>query len=164
MKKTMLVLALLVIAAMALVACQPAAPEKEVVVETVVVEVEGETKTETIVETVEVEVEGETVIETVIVEVEATPEPVDRQGGWLDTIIVVEEPSNDAAVTRLEAGDIDVYAYNISEPDIAQRIFDSETLVYETAYGNYNDITFMPSTTAEFSDGRLNPFFSPKVR
>ena len=39
----------------------------------------------------------------------------------MDTIIVVEEPSSDAAVTRLEAGDIDVYAYNISEPDIAQR-------------------------------------------
>ena len=78
-------------------------------------------------------------------EVEVTPEPVTRQGGWLDTIIIVEEPSSDAAVTRLEAGDIDVYAYNISEPDIAQRIFDSETLAYQTAYGNYNDITFMPS-------------------
>ncbi len=162
MKKMILVLALLVIAAMALAACQPAAPEKEVVVETVVVETEGET----IVETVVVETEGETIVETVIVEVEvvATPEPVTRQGGWLDTIIMVEEPSSDSAVTRLEAGDIDVYAYNISEPDIAQRIFDSETLTYETAYGNYNDITFMPSTAAEFSDGRLNPFFSPKVR
>jgi peptide/nickel transport system substrate-binding protein len=166
MKKTILVLALLVIAAMALAACQPAAPEKEVVVETVVVEKEGET----IVETVEVEVEGETVVETVvvekevIVEVEATPEPVTRQGGWLDTIIIVEEPSSDAAVTRLESGDIDVFAYNISEPDIAQRIFDSETLVYETAYGNYNDLTFMPSSGPEFSDGRLNPFYSDKIR
>ena len=162
MKKTILVLALLVIAAMALAACQPAAPEKEVVVETVVVEVEGEK--ETVVETVVVEGEKETIIETVVVEVEATPEPVDRQGGWLDTIIIVEEPSSDAAVTRLEAGDIDVYAYNISEPDIAQRIFDSETLAYQTAYGNYNDLTFMPSTAAEFTDGRLNPFFSAKIR
>jgi peptide/nickel transport system substrate-binding protein len=162
MKKMILVLALLVIAAMALAACQPAAPEKEVVVETVVVETEGET----IVETVVVETEGETIVETVIVEVEvvATPEPVTRQGGWLDTIIMVEEPNGDSAVTRLEAGDIDVYAYNISEPDIAQRVFDSEVLAYQTAYGNYNDITFMPSTTQEFSDGRLNPFFSPKVR
>ena len=149
MKKTILVIALLVIAAMALAACQPATPEKEVVVETVVVETEGET-----------------IIETVIVEVEVevTPEPVTRKGGWLDTIIIVEEPSSDAAVTRLEAGDINVYAYNIAEPDIAQRIFDSETLVYQTAYGNYNDITFMPSSAAEFTDGRLNPFFSDKIR
>jgi peptide/nickel transport system substrate-binding protein len=160
MKKTILLLALLVIAAMALAACQPAAPEKEVIVETVVVE--GETIVETVV--VETEGETETIIETVIVEVEATPEPVTRQGGWLDTIIVVEEPSSDAAVTRLEAGDIDVYAYNISEPDIAQRVFDSEILVYQTSYGNYNDLTFMPSTAATFTDGRLNPFFSDKVR
>ena len=136
MKKTILVLALLVIAAMALAACQPAAPEKEVVVETVVVEKEGETIIET------VEVEGETVVETVIVEkeviveVEASPEPVTRLGGWLDTIIIVEEPSSDAAVTRLEAGDIDVFAYNVSEPDIAQRIFDSESLAYKSSYGN----------------------------
>ena len=138
MKKTILIIALLVIAAMALAACQPAAPEPEVIVETVVVEKEGET----VVETVEVEVEGETVVETVvvteIVEVEATPEPVTRKGSWLDTVIFVEEPSSDAAVTRLEAGDIDVFAYNISEPDIAQRVFDSELLAYQTAYGNYN--------------------------
>jgi len=164
MKKTILVLALLVIAAMALAACQPAAPEKEVVVETVVVEKEGETIIET------VEVEGETVVETVVVtqevvvEVEATPEPVTRQGAWLDTVIFVEEPSSDAAVTRLEAGDIDVFAYNIAEPDIAQRVWDSESLAYETSYGNYNDLTFMPSTAQEFSDGRLNPFYSDKIR
>jgi peptide/nickel transport system substrate-binding protein len=159
MKKNIFILALLVIAALALAACQPAA-EPEVIVETVVVE--GETKTETIVETVEVEVEGETVIETVIVEVEATPEPVTRQGAWVDTVVMVEEPSSDAAVTRLEAGDLDVYAYNIAEPDIAQRIFDSETLSYYTAYGNYNELTFNP--VPEFENGMINPFSSPKIR
>jgi peptide/nickel transport system substrate-binding protein len=37
-------------------------------------------------------------------------------------------------------------------------------LAYETAYGNYNDITFMPSTEKEFTDGRLNPFYSDKIR
>ncbi len=159
-KKLALVLGLLVVASMALAACQPAPvaePETITVVETVVVETEGET----VVETVEVEkvVEVEK-----IVEVEAEPEPVDRDGGWLDTVIFVEEPETDAAISRLEAGDIDVYAYNISEPDPAQRIFDSEVLAYQTAYGNYNDLTFMPSTAAEFTDGRLNPFFSDKIR
>jgi peptide/nickel transport system substrate-binding protein len=139
-----------------------AQPTAETIVETVVVEKEGAT----VIETVVVEKEGETVVETVIVEVEKEPEvePVTRTGGWLDTIIIIEEPSSDAAVTRLEVGDMDVYAYNISEPDIAQRIFDSEVLAYETAYGNYNDLTFMPSTAAEFNDGRLNPFFSDKIR
>ena len=93
-----------------------------------------------------------------------TPEPVDRQGGWLDTIIIVEEPATDTAVIRLEAGDLDVYAVAINEPDIAQMIFDSDVLDYETAYGNYVELTFMPSTEKEFNDGRLNPFFSPKIR
>lgn len=159
MKKNVFIIALLVIAALALAACQPAA-EPEVIVETVMVE--GETKTETIVETVEVEVEGETVIETVIVEVEATPEPVTRQGSWVDTVIMVEEPNSDAAVTRLEAGDLDVYAYNIAEPDIAQRVFDSENLKYYTAYGNYNELTFNPVPV--FETGMINPFSSPKIR
>jgi peptide/nickel transport system substrate-binding protein len=57
MKKTILVLGLLVIAAMVLAACQPAAPTPETVIETVI-------------ETVVVEKEGETIIETVIVEKE----------------------------------------------------------------------------------------------
>jgi peptide/nickel transport system substrate-binding protein len=158
-KKISAVLGLLMVISMILAAC--AQPTAETIVETVIVEKEGET----VVETVEVEKE---VVVTEIVEVEkeveATPEPVDRTGGWLDTIIIVEEPSSDAAVTRLEVGDLDVFAYNVSEPDIAQRIFDSESLVYQTAYGNYNDLTFMPSTAQEFNDGRLNPFFSDKIR
>ena len=158
-KKLILVLGVLVMVSLAVAACQPAPakPETITVIETVVVEKEGETIVETVVVEKEVEVEK-------IVEVEAVPEPVDRIGGWLDTIIFVEEPSSDAAVSRIEAGDIDVFAYNVSEPDIAQRIFDSVNLAYETAYGNYNDLTFMPSTAAEFNDGRLNPFFSDKVR
>jgi peptide/nickel transport system substrate-binding protein len=160
-KKLILVLGVLVMVSLAVAACQPAPaePETVTVVETVVVEKEGETVVETVV--VEKEVEVEKIVE---VEVEKEPEPVDRMGGWLDTIIIVEEPSSDAAVSRLEAGDIDVFAYNVSEPDVAQRIFDSETLVYETAYGNYNDLTFMPSSGPEFNDGRLNPFYSDKVR
>ncbi len=152
---------LLVIGLMALASCQAATPET--VVQTVVVTevVEGET-IETI-ETVEVVVTQEVVTE---VEVTAEPEEVmiDRTGGWLDTVIFIEEPSSDAAVSRLEAGDIDVYAFNISEPDIADRVFASDQVSYQTSYGNYNDLTFMPSSGPEFNDGRLNPFFSDKIR
>jgi peptide/nickel transport system substrate-binding protein len=172
-KKLAIVVVLLMIAPMVLAACG-ATPEK--VVETVIVP--GEAKT--IIETVVVEQtkivteagEEKTIIETVVVEVpkevivEVTPEPgpvAERTGAWLDTVIFTEEPDSDAAVTRLEVGDIDVFAYNVSEPDIAARIFDSASLVYETAYGNYNEITFNPSGP-EFNDGRLNPFSVPKIR
>ncbi len=165
-KKLAVLVVLVMIAPIVLAACGPT-PEPEVIVETVVVEqtkiVTEEGEVVTIVETVPVEIE-KTVVEEVIVEVTAVPEPVERMGAWLDTVIFVEEPDSDAAVTRLEVGDLDVFAYNISEPDIAQRVFDSEILVYETAYGNYNDLTFMPSTNPEFNDGRLNPFYSDKIR
>jgi peptide/nickel transport system substrate-binding protein len=106
----------------------------------------------------------ETAVKEVEVKVTDTPEPVGRTGGWFDTVVFVQEPDSNVAVSRLEAGDIDVYASMISEPDIARRIFDSEVLAYETAYGGSDELTFTPSTNPEFNDGRLNPFYSDKVR
>jgi len=74
-KKLFIVVGLLVIASLALAACQPAAPE-------------------TIIETVIVEVEGETVVEYVEVEVEAAVEEVAAEGECCDvyTIGIFEDP------------------------------------------------------------------------
>jgi len=158
-KKLFLVLGLLVMVSMFVAACQPAAePETVTVIETVIVEKEGET----IVETVVVEKEVVTEVEKVV-EVEKEAEMPERYGAWIDTVIMVEEPSSDAAVSRLEAGDLDVYAYNIAEPDVAERIYASDALKYYVAYGNYNDITFNPAGP-EFETGMLNPFNSAKIR
>ncbi len=166
-----IVVVLLILAPMILAACG-ATSEPERTIETVIVE-----QTRIVTEEGEETAVGKTVIvETVVVEqtkivtevkevvVTPAPEPVDRVGGWLDTVIFTEEPDPDSAVTRLEAGDIDVYTGLISEPDIAQRIFDSGVLAYETSYGGGNELTFMPSTNPEFNDGRLNPFYSDKIR
>jgi peptide/nickel transport system substrate-binding protein len=166
-KKWASLIAVVIVFSMVLTTCGPT-PEPEVIIETVkeTVIVEG---TPQVVEkeVTKVVTEEKTVVETVEVEVQVTaaPPPVERMGAWLDTVVMVEEPDSDAAVTRLEVGDIDVFAYNVSEPDVAQRIWDSETLVYETAYGNYNDLTFMPSAGPEFAEtGVLNPFYSDKIR
>jgi peptide/nickel transport system substrate-binding protein len=140
-KRTLILFSVLIVGAMLLSACGDGA------VETVVVEKEGET----IVETVEV-----------IVEVEPTPEPVTRTGAWVDTVIFVEEPSPDAAVTRILAGDIDLYAFSISEAPIAERIYASDELSYYISYGSFNDITFNPVLILE--DGSLNPFGDPQIR
>lgn len=88
-KNLMTLLALVMVASMLLSACGPT-PEPQVIEKTVVV-------TQEVVKTVEVTKE---------VEVLVTPEPVkiDRKGAWVDTIVFVEEPSADAAVTRLEVG------------------------------------------------------------
>ena len=119
---------------------------------------------ETIIETVIVEKEGETIVETVevVVEVQPEPEAVTRTGAWIDTVIFVEEPSSDSAVSRILAGDLDVYAYSIAEAPIAERIYASDELSYYNSYGSYNEITFNP--VLEFDDGSLNPFGDPQIR
>ncbi len=166
-KKSAAFIAMVMVVSLILTACGPT-PEPQVIEKTVIetVVVEG---TPQVVEKVVTEVVEKVVTEVVEiekqVEVTAVPVPVERMGAWLDTVVMVEEPSSDAGVTRLEVGDIDVYAYNVSEPDVAQRIFDSDIVVYETAYGNYKDLTFMPSAGPEFAEtGVLNPFYSDKIR
>ena len=75
---------------------------------------------------------------------------------------MVEEPNPDAAVTRLEAGDIDVYAFPISSAGTFEKIQASEALDYKTSYGSYNEITFNPSLCAD--ETKINPFGVPAVR
>jgi hypothetical protein len=102
--------------------------------------VEGKTVVETIVQTVEVEKE---------VQVEVTPTPstseADRKGGWLDMIVFIEEPSDQAAITRLDAGEMDVYAYDIANPDIYQTVQGMDNLAYTFAYGSYRELTMNPA-------------------
>ena len=118
---------LLVVVAMVLSAC--ATPEPQVVTQVVEKEVEKIVEVEKQVEKI-VEVEKQVekiVVETVEVEVERD---VARRlvGAWVDSVIVVEEPSSDAGVTRLEVGELDVYAYTISNPEIFRRVEDSAAL------------------------------------
>jgi peptide/nickel transport system substrate-binding protein len=164
-KKWASLIAVVIVFSLMLTTCGPT-PEPEVIIETVkeTVIVEGEAQVVEK-EVTKVVTEEKTVVEEVVVEVTAVPEPEERMGAWIDTVVFVEEPDSDAAVTRLEVGDIDVFAYNVSEPDVAARIFGSDILKYYTAYGNYNDLTFMPSAGPEFAEtGVLNPFYSDKIR
>ncbi len=163
MNKKWTVLTILVLAlALVLVACQ-AEPEMvevtRVVTETVteVVETEGQT------ETVEVEVTRVvTEVETQIVEVAPEPEPVDRNGGWLDTIIFVQEPNQDAAIARLAAGDIDIFADDIGSQAAVQAIADAGNIQTRTQYGLYDEIFFNNGVCAD--ENVLNPFNDAKIR
>src|SRR5690606_23673943 len=125
------------------------------------VEVEGQpvevtrivTETETVEVTVEVPVEEE--------EPEAEPEAVDRRGGWLDTIVVVEEPDANSAVARLEAGDLDVYADDIAGEAALQAI-ESDAIETRTQYGLFDELQF---NIAECTDtNQLNPFANQTIR
>jgi peptide/nickel transport system substrate-binding protein len=155
-----LVLSSLLVVSLILASCQTPTPE--------VITQPGETIVETVIITQEVIREGETVIETVIVTVEpevpvVTPAPIDRQGAWLDTITVVEEPSADAAVSRLEAGDIDIYAFAVTNPEIARVVAASPAARGLEAFGTYSELTFNP-VGPEFGAGDLNPFSVARIR
>jgi hypothetical protein len=96
---------------------------------------------------------------------EPTPlPPVDRTGAWLDTVVFIEEPSADAAVTRLEVGDIDVYGSTVANPEVAARVAASPVLKGWRSYGSYNEFTFNPVGPVFEGSGELNPFALPRIR
>lgn len=84
-------------------------------------------------------------------------------GAWVDEVIVTEEPSAAAAVTRLEVGELDVYAYGVSDPAIFQKVSASPALGFERSFGSYSELTFNPAGPV-LEDGKLNPFAVPRVR
>ncbi len=144
---SLLVVGLLVIASMVLSACQQGT---QVVTQVVTEEVE-------VVTTVEVE-------KTVEVVVTPEPTPVERNGAWVDTIVVVEEPSADAAVTRLQNKDIDLYAFTVSNAEVAAKVAASPELKSERSFGSYNELTFNPAGPVFEGTGKLNPFAVPAIR
>jgi peptide/nickel transport system substrate-binding protein len=85
-----------------------------------------------------------------------------RTGAWVDSVVVIEEPNADKAITRLDAGELDVYAYTISSPSTADKIMNDDNLDYKTSYGSYNELTFNPSQCAD--EAQLNPFAVPRIR
>jgi peptide/nickel transport system substrate-binding protein len=157
-RKWLLVISLVTILSIVLAACATtttAPSEPETVKETVVVK---ETEVVT-------EVEKEVVKETEIVEVVITPTPAPstRTGGWLDQIVIIEEPSQEAAIRRMEAGEIDIFAFTVAKADLLKTVEESENLSYLRSFGSYNELTLNPYGPT-FTTGGLNPFSSAKIR
>lgn len=157
-KKWATLLAVVTILSMVLAACGPTTEPQTTVVkekETVVVTAPpGATAPPVVVkETVEVPVEVTAV----------PPEKPARTGGWVDTIVFTSQDSAEAAVKQIQAGDIDVYAYSVSDPQLFETIKSDPKLGYTNAFGSYTELTFNPSGPT-FVDGRLNPFSNAKIR
>lgn len=83
--------------------------------------------------------------------------------GIVDEIVAVEEPEANAAVTRLSVGEIDVYAFGVSDPEVFQSIQEAG-LNYAQSFGNYSELTFNPAGPVFEGTGKLNPFAVPRVR
>jgi len=86
-----------------------------------------------------------------------------RTGAWVDEVVVIEEASSAAAITRLEVGEFDIYAFTLSEAPLFQRTEASPALTYSQSFGSTTELTFNPYGP-EFNDGRLNPFSVPRIR
>ena len=145
-KKLLAILGVMVALGMILSACQPAdttQPTPETIIETRVV-TEEVVVTEVVTEIVEVEAE------------------VERNGAWVDTVVMVAEPSVESAVARILADDIDVYAQAATDTEAFSTV-QNEGLNYVTSVGSYNEITLNPAGP-ELNDGSLNPFGVPAIR
>ncbi|HEX9090117.1 MAG TPA: ABC transporter substrate-binding protein, partial [Anaerolineales bacterium] len=151
-KKLFSVVSLLIAFSMVLAACAPTTQiVTQVVNQTQVVE-----KTTVVKETQIVEV-------TAPPEPTATPVPSSRKGAWVDQVVFTEQNDAAAAVKQIQAGDVDVYAYSVSSPDLFTEVKADPKLSYTTAFGSYTELTFNPWGPT-FDDGRLNPFSNPKIR
>jgi peptide/nickel transport system substrate-binding protein len=85
-----------------------------------------------------------------------------RTGAWVDQVVFTGQDSAEAAVTQIQAGDIDIYAYSVSDPALFDVVKNDANLGYTTAFGSYTELTMNP--VLNFADGRLNPLGDPIIR
>jgi peptide/nickel transport system substrate-binding protein len=88
----------------------------------------------------------------------------ERTGAWVDDIVVIEETREPAAIEMLLAGEIDIYAQTMSDPELLRVVESSPELTYSVSYGGYTDLTFNPCGPIFSGTGKLNPFAVPRIR
>lgn len=88
----------------------------------------------------------------------------ERTGAWVDEVIASEDPSAASAISRLEAGQIALYVFNVSDPELYSRLVQSDALGFERTYGSFTELTFNPVGPVFPGTGKLNPFAVPRVR
>jgi peptide/nickel transport system substrate-binding protein len=85
--------------------------------------------------------------------------PPARHGGFLDQI-VFSVVTSDSAITQIQAGAIDVYAYALSSAQLAA--IQTAKLNYASVLGTYYDIMYNGATCTD--PNTLNPFADRKIR
>lgn len=154
-KNLFIAFSILMVFSMLLAACAAPATtttvEKTVVVEKVV--------TQEVVKTVEVTQQVE-----VVKEVMVTPEPVARKGAWVDNVVFTSIDQADQAVAQIKSGDIDIYAYSVSDAELFKTVTADPNLTYSNSLGSYTELTFNPAGPVFPTTGKLNPFAVPAVR
>jgi hypothetical protein len=153
--KVLAVFSVLMVLSMLLAACTT--PTPATVVETV--EVPGETVVET--QVVEQVVEKTVEVEK-IVEVTPTPVPSTRTGAWVDQVVFTSVDDANAAVAQIQAGELDIYAYTVDDPELYKTVQADPNLTWTNAFGSTNEISYNPAACTDTT--KLNPFANANIR
>jgi peptide/nickel transport system substrate-binding protein len=88
--------------------------------------------------------------------------PKTTTGARVDSVVFSSIDSPDVAISQLQAGQLDVFAETVSNPENFKVVKNDPNLRYYTSLGTYTELTFNP--VLNFKDGRLNPFGDPQIR
>lgn len=152
--KAFAVLSVLIVLSMVLAACTTATPVTKV--ETQVVEKVVEATT-----VVEKVVEATTVVEKVV-EVTPTAAPSTRTGAWVDQVVFTSVDDANSAVSQIQAGELDIYAYSVANPELYKTVQADPNLAYTNSFGSSNEMTYNPAVCTDTT--KLNPFSNAKIR
>jgi peptide/nickel transport system substrate-binding protein len=95
------------------------------------------------------------------------PEPVNppaHNGAWVDKVTIEIEATHEAGISRLQSGDLDVYAAGLADADLFETVKADSNLHYYLSAGLFDELTFNPSGPFFPGTGKLNPFALPAVR
>jgi peptide/nickel transport system substrate-binding protein len=84
-------------------------------------------------------------------------------GSLAEEVVFFEEPNRSKAYEMLASGQMHIYAYGLSDPEIKRRIETSKDLRYTLSYGNTWELTINPSGPV-LKNGKLNPFAVAPIR
>jgi peptide/nickel transport system substrate-binding protein len=90
-----------------------------------------------------------------------TEEATTRTGAWVDEVVFTKQDSAEAAVSQLNAGDIDIYAYTVAEAPVYESVQSSPDLTTAQLVGSNNSFMYNPAT---FTNGKFNPFVDVQLR
>src|SRR5690554_1932807 len=75
----------------------------------------------------------------------------ERKAAWVDEVIFVEEAAVATAVSRLQAGDIDLWANSSSDVTSYNIVREDPALDYYQSFGSYTEVTYN-TVGPEFND------------
>lgn len=92
------------------------------------------------------------------------PEAAKKVPSLVEEVVFVQEPDAAKAVRMIEAGEMHLYAFGLTDPELVRRVKASPGMGYETSYGSSVELTFNPVGPTFPKTGKLNPFHVPAIR